>query len=572
MKSLVGYTGFVGSNLATSTHFDGLYNHSNIKSAFGTNPDLLVYAGIPAQKFMANKFPEEDLAVIKDAIQNIKKINPKQLVLISTIDVYENPVGVDETTTINPETTSPYGKNRYFLEEWVRENYSDALIVRLPALFGRNIKKNFVYDLIHLLPSLLTEAKLSELSTKESILNDYYQDQGNGFYKLTVTTPEDESKLKDAFKRLNFSALNFTDSRATYQFYNLKNLWSHIELALQNKLKLLCLATEPVSAGEIYTYITNETFTNELDGTIPHYDYKSVNYQLFGGKNGYLLNKKQVLKELRSFIEEEQGLKLSASNLAWDIAKDKETLDRLKELGFRGLEIAPSKLFSETPYTKLEESKKYADYVRTDFGLSVCSMQSIWFKRSENIFSSEKDRRTLLDYTFEAIDFAANIGCKNLVFGCPRNRAIPSGLSKKEAVSIFTDFLKEINSYASKKDVYFLLEANPTIYNTNFLNTTSETAKLIDTLKLSNIRLILDFGTIIQNREKIEDVAKYLPLVKHVHISEPFLSSPKHRRKHTQLANLLRESHYSGYVSLEMKEPDNPDDLIKMLDYLKETF
>ena len=572
MKSLVGYTGFVGSNLAMSTHFDGLYNHSNISSAFGTNPDLLVYAGVPAQKFMANKFPEEDLAIIKEAIQNIKKINPKQLVLISTIDVYENPYDVDETTKINPETTSPYGKNRFFLEEWVREHYSNALIVRLPALFGRNIKKNFVYDLIHFLPSLLSEAKFTELSAKEALIKKHYLDQGNGFYKLTINNPEEETNLKRVFERLNFSALNFTDSRATYQFYNLKNLWSHIELALQHNLKLLCLATEPVSAGEIYSCITGETFVNELDGVIPHYDYKSINYQLFGGKRGYLVTKKQVLEELRNFVKEEQGLKLSVSNLAWDTTKDKEVLEVLKELGFRGLEIAPSKLFGESPYINLEEPKKYTDYIGTDFGLSICSMQSIWYKRSENIFSSENDRKTLLDYTFKAIDFAACIGCKNLVFGCPKNRTIPSKLSKKEAVNVFCDFLKEINSYASEKGVYFSLEANPAIYNTNFLNTTTETAKLINSLKLSNIRLNLDFGTIIQNREKIADIAKYLPIVQHVHISEPFLVTPKHRRKHKQLAELLKEAHYSGFVSLEMKEPNTPDNLLETLSYLKGVF
>lgn len=572
MKSLVGYTGFVGSNLAMSTHFDGLYNHSNISSAFGTNPDLLIYAGVPAQKFIANKFPDEDLAIIKEAISNIKKINPKQLVLISTIDVYETPFDVDETTQINPETTSPYGKNRFYLEEWVRKHYSNALIVRLPALFGRNIKKNFVYDLIHFLPSLLTEAKFTELSKKEAILEDYYLDQGNGFFKLSLRNTSDEVKLKSIFKKLGFSALNFTDSRATYQFYNLKNLWSNIETALEHKLNLLCLATEPVSAGEVYSYITGETFTNELNNPIPHYNYKSVNYKLFGGKNGYLKTKKQVLEELRRFIREEQGLKLSASNLAWDITRDKAILQELKELGFRGLEIAPSKLFGDTPYEALAESKQYADYVHTDFGLSICSMQSIWYKRTENIFVSEDERKTLLDYTFKAIDFAANIGCKNLVFGCPKNRSIPANLTKKEAKKIFIDFLNKVNDYASQKDVFLSLEANPTIYNTNFLNTTSETAKLLKDANLSNIGLNLDFGAIIQNREKIEDFANLIPFIKHVHISEPFLATPKHRIKHKKLAELLEGSNYSGYVSLEMKEPENPKDLIYTLRYLKEVF
>ena len=45
MKALVGYTGFVGSNIYTSGEFDAVYNSKNIEEAFGTKPDLLVYAG-----------------------------------------------------------------------------------------------------------------------------------------------------------------------------------------------------------------------------------------------------------------------------------------------------------------------------------------------------------------------------------------------------------------------------------------------------------------------------------------------------------------------------------------------
>ena len=155
MKSLVGYTGFVGSNIAMHCNFDYYYDSKNIKEAYGTNPDLLVYSGVPAQKFMANKFPEKDMEIIKNAIENIKMINPKKVVLISTIDVYNSPVDVDENTIINIKENEPYGYNRYILEKWVMNNFNDYLIVRLPALYGRNIKKNFIYDLINIIPSML---------------------------------------------------------------------------------------------------------------------------------------------------------------------------------------------------------------------------------------------------------------------------------------------------------------------------------------------------------------------------------------------------------------------------------
>ena len=110
--ALVGYTGFVGSNIYAAGSFDGAYNSKNIEEAYGTNPDLLIYAGLRAEKYLANNAPEKDMELIKQAEDNITKINPKKLVLISTIDVFKTPVGVDENSEIDTEDLHAYGFNR----------------------------------------------------------------------------------------------------------------------------------------------------------------------------------------------------------------------------------------------------------------------------------------------------------------------------------------------------------------------------------------------------------------------------------------------------------------------------
>ena len=249
MKAIVGYTGFVGSNLTASGDFDAKYNSGNIREAFGTKPDLLVYSGLRAEKYLANNDPEKDLLMIKDAENNISEIAPKKLVLISTIDVFKSPLGVDENSTIDVSGLAAYGYHRYLLECRVRENYPDALIIRLPGLFGRNIKKNFIYDFINVIPFMLNEKKFLELSGKQPELLKYYDKQANGFYKVNVTGPEKEG-LKDMFRALGFSALNFTDSRSRFQFYDLKDLWADMNIALNSGITLWHPATEPVSAGE----------------------------------------------------------------------------------------------------------------------------------------------------------------------------------------------------------------------------------------------------------------------------------------------------------------------------------
>lgn len=302
-KILVGYTGFVGSNISSKTEFDGLYNSKNIEKSYGEEPDLLIYSGVPAQKFIANKNPDEDLKIIKQAINNIEKIKPKKLVLISTIDIYENPNLVDEDTLIEPSIEG-YGRNRLYLENWVKENIKDYHIIRLPGLYGENIKKNFIYDLINIIPSMLKEEKFEELKTKNHIIENYYNKLENGFYKCIELNKEDKKALKKVFIELEFTALNFTDSRSTFQFYNLSNLWNDINIIIENNIKIMNLATEPIKINELYKYIYDKEFINELNGTISNYNFKTKYFSLFKGENGYIKNKDYIIKDIKKFVTE----------------------------------------------------------------------------------------------------------------------------------------------------------------------------------------------------------------------------------------------------------------------------
>lgn len=301
---LVGYTGFVGSNLTEQYKFEGLYNSKNIEEAYGKNPELLVYSGVPAQKFLANKEPDKDFEVIKGAIENIKRINPKRLVLISTIDVYKDTNNVNESTEIIPEDLQAYGRNRFYLEQWVKENYDNYLIVHLPGLYGKNIKKNFIYDLIHVIPSMLKEEKYKELTEKDDTIKNYYEKLDNGFYKCIELSTEDKKILKDYFNKIGFSALNFTDSRGKYQFYNLAYLWEHIQKALENNIRILNLATEPISIEELHKYIKGTEFVNEITNNIPNYNFKTQYCEMFNGKDGYIFDKQYILEDIKRFVEE----------------------------------------------------------------------------------------------------------------------------------------------------------------------------------------------------------------------------------------------------------------------------
>ncbi len=299
----------MGGNICAAGSFEGLYNSKNIEEAFGTNPELLIYAGITAEKFIANKFPEQDLEIIRNAEENIQKINPKQLVLISTIDVYEDSFHADEEMPALGQGV--YGQHRSLLEQWVKENQKDYLIVRLPALFGKGIKKNFIYDYIKYIPALLNEEKFGQLSAEHPELKNYYNLNEKGFYACRDLIDEEQEEVKGLFRKLGFSALNFTDSRAVYQFYNLENLYSDIQKALEKSIKVLNITTEPLRSSDVYQYLTGEEFVNEITDQPVVYDARTRYFKEMGGfaaadgNGGYLYRKKDILEEIKEFTIKE---------------------------------------------------------------------------------------------------------------------------------------------------------------------------------------------------------------------------------------------------------------------------
>ncbi len=261
-------------------------------------------------------------------------------------------------------------------------------------------------------------------------------------------------------------------------------------------------------------------------------------------------------------------MQLSISNIGWEAALDHEVYKRMQQYGYSGLEIAPTRIFPEKPYEKLKEAKSWSENLKKEYGFGVPSMQSIWFGRTEMLFGSSEERKILLDYTKKAIDFAAVIGCKNLVFGCPKNRNLPSEADPETALRFF----EEIGEYAYAAGTVIGMEANPPIYHTNYINDTYSALELVKQVNSKGFLLNLDVGAMIQNEESLEVLRGQIKYVNHVHISEPNLKLIQKRELHKQLMELLVQEKYSNYVSIEMGRTEELGVIENVMEYVRMVF
>lgn len=116
------------------------------------------------------------------------------------------------------------------------------------------------------------------------------------------------------------------------------------------------------------------------------------------------------------------------------------------------------------------------------------------------------------------------------------------------------------------------MEANPVIYNTNYINHTRDALELIKEVDSKGFLLNLDIGTMIQNEEMCSVLDGSVHLINHVHISEPGLKPIKRRDIHIELKKMLLDQGYTKYISIEMGKIEDLSIIDEKMQYVKGVF
>jgi sugar phosphate isomerase/epimerase len=174
----------------------------------------------------------------------------------------------------------------------------------------------------------------------------------------------------------------------------------------------------------------------------------------------------------------------------------------------------------------------------------------------------------LFEHTKKAVCFAEALGCPNIVFGCPRNRNIPENIDKNEALKTAEMFFGELAVFALEHGTVIALEANPPVYDTNFLTTTKETVDFCRRLNRHGLKVNIDLGTMIYYNESVNIIAENTDIISHIHISEPGLVPITKRRIHKELKN----TGINVYFSIEMKNTGAVETVKNAAQYAAEVF
>jgi sugar phosphate isomerase/epimerase len=269
-------------------------------------------------------------------------------------------------------------------------------------------------------------------------------------------------------------------------------------------------------------------------------------------------------------------MRVAISNIAWDISSDEEVAALLARYDVDAIDIAPGKYFPE-PKKATDSDIKAVKLWWQEKGVSLTGMQSLLFGTTGlNVFGSTDSQQALLEHLDAVCRIAAGLGSTRLVFGSPKNRD-RSGIADDQVEEIAVSFFRRLGDIAAQHGVTICLEPNPTCYGANFMTTTVETAHVVAAVDHSSIRMQLDTGALAINGEEPEDiVARFAPLIGHIHASEPnLITLGDGGSAHERVARALVK-HLPGHVvTIEMlpaKEEPNMVSIERALSLATRTY
>lgn len=246
---LIGASGFVGSTyLKINPNARVITREELYLDPHREVCEKLVIAAPSANKWFANKNPLEDKADVERLFHHIeRKFEPARILLFSTIDVYGELSGVTEMSNENPSNS--YGESRDFLAKTL-SSFCPTTSIRLPGLFGPNLKKNLLYDIKH--------------------------------------------ERRDFISNVN--------RNSTFQWIDVRKAIEMANTFYAEEMEKVNIVTEPISVVDIP--ISNWKWRNLLK---EEGDCVSYNVRTEKNPNGYFFNKETVLESMCKWIADEKG-------------------------------------------------------------------------------------------------------------------------------------------------------------------------------------------------------------------------------------------------------------------------
>ncbi len=249
-------------------------------------------------------------------------------------------------------------------------------------------------------------------------------------------------------------------------------------------------------------------------------------------------------------------------------------------MGYDALEVAPFTL-ADDPMAITDAQAARLRRTAQDAGLAISGLHWLLVAPAglSIVDASDAVRQRTVSVMQRLVELCALMGGSYLVHGSPKQRSVPAGSSREQALERATECFSRVAVTARDSGVVYCIEPLST-RETDLVNTVAEAVTIVDAIGSPGLKTMLDCSAAGQvEREPIEVLLRrWMPSghIAHVQVNDPNRRGPG--QGDLQFAPILRaiaqlqaSGDYSGIVAVEPFDylPDGPTCAARAIGYLK---
>ncbi len=178
------------------------------------------------------------------------------------------------------------------------------------------------------------------------------------------------------------------------------------------------------------------------------------------------------------------------------------------------------------------------------------------FIRTLRVVGPDVSQDALTSYVGSTLDRCRQLGASIVVWGSASSRNVPEGYSREQAWQEIKSFLQRAGGIARSKNIVIAIEPLRK-QESNIINSGAEALRLVHEVHHPNVKMIIDYYHLREEKEDPEIVRTARDQIVHLHFANPngriWPKQPDEDPEYGRFFGLIKQTDFHGGISIEGK-------------------
>jgi D-psicose/D-tagatose/L-ribulose 3-epimerase len=243
-----------------------------------------------------------------------------------------------------------------------------------------------------------------------------------------------------------------------------------------------------------------------------------------------------------------------------------EVIETIARLGYDYIELSISHL-SALPELEFQKVQKRI----ADSGIP-CESCNNFFPPEMKLTGPDSDLKKIREHAEKALERAAELGAKIVVFGSGPAKTVPVGFPKGEAILQLIEICRMLDVLAAKNEITIAIEPLRK-EECNIINTVFEAMQLSKAAEAEHVKILVDYYHLSNEKESPDIVLAAENYIRHIHFARvkgrSFPQKIDEDKGYLPFFSNLKKIGYTGRISLEAFSTDYETDAANSIKFLQ---